>query len=90
MVNRDLADKYATDVESFGGCELYHEGQEFVIEGTPAKPAGFCDWAWGDIHKDVVTVMFGGDFPWMTRPGTSINCCTDGLRPVVFKIERID
>jgi len=31
----------------------------------------------------------GGDFPWMRQRGTMITCCTDGLRPVVFKLERV-
>jgi uncharacterized repeat protein (TIGR04076 family) len=32
----------------------------------------------------------GGDFHWMKEPGTLIACCNDGVRPVVFRLERID
>jgi uncharacterized repeat protein (TIGR04076 family) len=88
LVNEYLATKYKE--RGFGLCNLFEDGQEFVIEGFPGKPEGFCDWAWADIQRDVVTVMFGGDFPWMESDGTAITCCTDGFRPVIFKVERID
>jgi len=52
-------------------------------------PEGFCSWAWADIQRDVIHMGLGGDFPWMKKPGVMISCCTDGLRPVVFKLERI-
>jgi uncharacterized repeat protein (TIGR04076 family) len=31
----------------------------------------------------------GGDFVGV-KPGTFVTCCTDGFRPVFFKLERID
>lgn len=52
-------------------------------------PEGFCGWAWNDINKIVQTLRFHGNFHWFEEPGVSVNCCTDGLRPVVFKIERV-
>jgi len=27
---------------------------------------------------------------WMKKDGTNIVCCTDGMSPVVFKLERIE
>jgi uncharacterized repeat protein (TIGR04076 family) len=90
-INQDLIDEYLSDTrESFGRCQAYEDGQEFVIESFPLKPEGFCDWAWADIHRDIVAVMFGGSYPWIKQPGTAITCCTDGLRPVIFKVERIE
>jgi uncharacterized repeat protein (TIGR04076 family) len=35
-------------------------------------------------------VMFGQGYPWVKQPETAITCCTDGFRPVTFKVERID
>jgi uncharacterized repeat protein (TIGR04076 family) len=38
-------------------------------------------------------VSGGGDFfdrRWMKEGNTMIACCNDGIRPVVFKLERID
>lgn len=51
-------------------------------------PEGFCSWAWADIQRDVLVVMSGGSISWFNRKNMSIVCCTDALRPVVFKIER--
>jgi uncharacterized repeat protein (TIGR04076 family) len=49
----------------------------------------FCSWAWADIQRDVVHLALGGDFPWIKEKGIGISCCTDGLRPVIFKLERL-
>jgi len=54
-----------------------------------AMPPSFCSWAWADIQRDVAHLAIGGDFPWIKQRGIMITCCTDGLRPVVFKLERI-
>lgn len=44
-INQDLIDEYLSDThENFGLCPVYQDGQEFVIEGFPQKPEGFCDW----------------------------------------------
>ncbi len=70
-------------------CEVYKDGQVFYVGDNGRMPEGFCGWAWDDIYKDVQTLRFNGDFSWFGEPGVSVNCCTDGLRPVVFKIERV-
>lgn len=86
MVNEDLLDEYGGGVVA--PCDSFMDGQEFIAERD--KPENFCSWAWADIHRDLMIMRFGGNLPWMKHPGTHIACCTDGLRPVVFKIERID
>ncbi len=88
MFNPDLSNEYA--LPGNVPCEHFSEGQEFFVRGL-AKPEGFCDWAWDDIHKSVMTLLFGGDFScWMKKGNTIVVCCTDGIRPVVFGLERID
>ena len=90
-INQDLIDAYLSKSrEGFGQCPVYEDGQEIIIENFPLKPDGFCDWAWADIHRDVVTVMFGGSYPWIEAPRTAITCCTDGFRPVIFKVEMVE
>ena len=87
----DLADEFVVDElksKGFGVCDEFELGQEFILE-VPNKPDGFCSWAWADINRDVVAIMGGADFNWINKEGVAIACCTDGLRPVVFKIERI-
>lgn len=69
-------------------CPVVAMGAEFVSEAMN-MPEGFCSWAWADIQRDVAHLAMGGDYPWINRKGTIISCCTDGLRPVLFKLERL-
>jgi uncharacterized repeat protein (TIGR04076 family) len=71
-------------------CTAYRDDQEFIVESDGAMPEGFCNWAWRDVYKDVAVLAYGGNFyPWVEK-GTAITCCTDGIRPVSFLMERID
>ena len=71
-------------------CTLWEEGKEFVVEKDGKMPPDFCSWAWHDIHRDLTVLRFGGNFPWMKKPGIGYVSCTDGLRPVIFKLERTE
>ena len=75
--------------EPISAYTVFKEGQEFIVSENGDMPEGFCHWAWNDIYKVVITLMFGGSFPWMKEEGTSVSCCTDGYRPVIFEIRRI-
>ena len=79
----------ATPVRPLGACELFRGGQEFLVGEDGKMPEGFCTSAWHTIFCNVRTLASGGDFPWFKEKGVSISCCSDGLRPVVFKLERI-
>ena len=78
-----------TPVNPLGACELYKDGQEFIVGKDGEMPKGFCTSAWHTIFGNVRTLAFGGNFPWFKENGVSISCCSDGLRPVIFKLERI-
>jgi len=74
----------------FGLCPRFEEGQTFTVK-WPAKPESFpCDWAWADIQRAVAMIGFGANPPWINRPGTTVICCNDGLRPVTFVVERLE
>jgi len=91
MLNRDFAEKYCQ--EGAEPCPLFTEGQEFIYDhyGEGEKPENFCEHAWHDIYGIVFTLAFKGNFTgWMKEDGTAVTCCTDGIRPVVFLVERID
>ena len=89
MVHQDLVDEYMEPGAATLPCPHFTEGQEFIVDDQPGQ--GFCDAAWNDIYKAYVTLMQGGSFaPWMKDDHTMIVCCSDGIRPVVFKLERID
>lgn len=80
-------------------CHRFKVGQEFFVdlskdpshpESWENVPRGFCSWAYSDIQRDIAHVLFGGSYPWIAENGVAISCCTDGLRPVVFRIERLE
>ncbi|MHA2085828.1 MAG: TIGR04076 family protein [Candidatus Thorarchaeota archaeon] len=52
-------------------------------------PEDFCSWAWEDLRMNRYLLGFGGDIP-DTEDGVVFVSCSDGKRPVVFKLERID
>ena len=72
----------------FGECELFKEDQEFIVENM-SIPEGFCNTAWISIYSNIRLLSFGFDLPWFKEKGVAVNSCIDGLRPVIFKLERI-
>ncbi|MBA7581937.1 hypothetical protein ES708_23854 [subsurface metagenome] len=68
-------------------CNKVELGQEFISDEGECPP-GLCGWAFADIQRDVTHLRLGGDYPWMKEKGVVLSCCTDGIRPVIFKLER--
>ncbi len=64
-------------------CGRLKEGQVFITNSRWDPPEGFCHWAWRDLLPLIQSIHAGRSVP-------VIGCCTDGLRPVTFKLERID
>lgn len=60
------------------------------IAGGPAFP--HCSEAWDAISRYIYTGLQGGSIMrgWMKDERVMIACCSDGTRPVIFKIERMD
>ena len=88
MFNQDLADEHCQPNTAM--CDIFSDGQEFVVENLN-QPENFCAWAWADIHKVLLTMKSQGNFtPWMKEKNNIIACCTDGIRPVVFNVERLE
>ena len=91
--SEDFFNKYVNEEKKLSGmmpfCEKLPDNAEYILE-RPHIPEGFCDWAWSDIHRDVITIMSGGSFPSIKQDGVQVACCSDGLRPVAFLIERIE
>jgi len=85
--NTDLIEQYVLEHKRalYQPCPRHIEGQEFYL-AKPEKPDDFCSWAWADIFKEVLTIMSGGIFPNSKEPNGVIASCTDGLRPVVFRV----
>lgn len=87
-LHNDLAKQYCgREIER---CPYFVEGQEFIVDGVN-PPEGFCPWAWQDLFYVIHTLTNGGTFrPWYRDDGVVVAACTDGLRPVTFRVERID
>ena len=90
MVNKELIDEYQNlKIANWAShCEAFNVGNEFVVKGLE-KPKGFCSWAWADLWPHLVTLTMDGNFYWMKQKGTAVVSCSDGMRPVIFKLERI-
>jgi uncharacterized repeat protein (TIGR04076 family) len=78
---QDLYKKYEGREGSI--CSVFEVGQEFTVTSPYNPPKDFCAWAWADIRPSIHSVFFGGR-------KSSVVCCTDGLRPVVFNVERVE
>lgn len=87
----DFAEEFLSDGKETGACSLLEVGDSFIFEGGAQMPEGFCPWAWIDIYNNVSAISSGATYcPWNKKDGLTIACCTDGIRPVVFKIEAIN
>lgn len=90
--NADFVEKYVETErkKTLGPCTVFHDGQVFEIDPIVGMPAGFCTWAWDDIYKSLMGFAADGNWgQWYERKDLIIACCTDGTRPVYFKIEKI-
>ncbi len=90
MYNEDYARQYTQTIAP--KCESFEEGQVFVVENMVRPPDDFCAWAWVDLQRSIQTLMRGGTFKdtgWMKEDNMLITCCSDGIRPVVFKLEQL-
>lgn len=70
---------------SYCGHEV---GEEFVMDNHLNRPEGLCGRAWHDLYTTLMTYYCGGDYEY-PKPGVTYQPCGDGLRPVIFKIEKM-
>lgn len=94
----ELQSQYCADPVS-GACPMYQIGDEFIFERY-GKADDFwqmgrgqqCSEAWDAIARYIYTGLQGGSIMrgWMKDERVMIACCSDGTRPVIFKIERMD
>ena len=64
-------------------CPELKEGQEFIVSNSGKIPKGICQVAWADIRFNIYLVHEGFF-------NSMIVCCSDSVRPVYFKLERIE
>ena len=87
MNNEELAKEYGHEPIP---CPVFKEGEVYETKGIFGNdiPDGFCHMAWQSLVMPVNVLIGNGKVLGMDD--VHIACCPDGLRPVVFKLERID
>ncbi len=70
-------------------CSKNEEGQEYISKDC-SKPINFCMGAWEGIKNRVELLASGKNSPYVKHDGVAIQCCNDGLHPVIYKLERIE
>jgi uncharacterized repeat protein (TIGR04076 family) len=66
-----------------------HEiGEQFIVDHHLNRPEGLCGRAWHDLYTTLMVYYFGGDYDY-PETGVTYQPCGDGLRPVIFKIEKM-
>ena len=91
---QDLADNYLAD-PNVGKCQFFKEGQVFIVDNENyyrMMNGVFCSEAWDAISHYIYSAINGGSIMrgWTNDEKMMIACCNDGVRPVIFKLERID
>lgn len=84
--------------ERYGDADdFWHMGLNTQTTANRANVAGgsdlpHCSEAWDAISRYIYTGLQGGSIMkgWMNDERIMITCCSDGTRPVIFKIERMD
>lgn len=79
------------DNVQFESCPFFNVGDVMVVKNIDHLPDDFkCLWAWADIERDIAMILYGGQpQPVLKNPHSMYSCCDEGLRPVIFKLERI-
>ncbi len=85
LFHEDLIKEFTDTPSTWTPCTKFAEGDEFLIDANAPwdKPEEFCGWAWADMQKMLWGMARGG-------PKRFVTCCTDGYRPVIFLLERLD
>jgi len=82
--------------ERYGSADdFWHMGLHTLKQGAgTAGGTAFphCSEAWDAIARYIYTGLQGGSIMrgWMNDERVMIACCSDGTRPVIFRIERMD
>lgn len=90
--DEELAKEYGAATLS-GSCPQFRPGEVIFCE-RHWQPEGFCGEAWKCIQHYVYALYYGATEPfgkdWMRNGNIAIATCNDGLRPVTFKLERVE
>jgi len=87
--DQELVETHLANSENFSACNIVKDNQEFIVSSPFEIPENMCASAWADIRPHILTMASGGTFSFMKDKNSTLATCTDPLRPVIFKITRI-
>lgn len=72
------------------GSLVRTDGDPDEVAGGPSLP--HCSELWDAVSRYIYTGLQGGSIMrnWMDDERVMIACCSDGTRPVIFRIQRMD
>ncbi|MHA1112446.1 MAG: TIGR04076 family protein [Promethearchaeota archaeon] len=71
-------------------CGYGKEGNVYYVPESGNIPEGFCHHAWFGLYKNISVLRNEGNFKNWTGKDMIYSACPDGIRPVIFKVERIN
>jgi len=80
------------EIQGKGTCHFGFRVGDVIMhpdQNPPRTIPNFCAWAYHEIHPVLLTLKYGGAFPWEAEKNVGVACCSDSKNPVVFRIERI-
>jgi uncharacterized repeat protein (TIGR04076 family) len=81
------------EIQGRGTCNFGFKVGDAIIHPDQSPPRtipSFCAWAYHEIHPVLLTLKYGGAFPWETEKNVAVACCSDSKNPVVFRIELVE
>ena len=74
------------------GLNTLCQSSNTAVGGAGTSSLPHCSEAWDAFSRYIYTGLQGGSIMrgWMKDERVMITCCSDGTRPVIFKIERMD
>ena len=70
-----------------GRCNVKHKKGD-VIELSGHDSGGLCGFFYHDIFPSIITLQFGGTFPWSQDPDVVELECTDSYNVVKIELKR--
>ncbi|MFW9936957.1 MAG: TIGR04076 family protein [Candidatus Thorarchaeota archaeon] len=71
-----------------GHCTARHKiGDKFELSGHNAN--GLCGFFYHDVFPTIITLQFGGTFPWSSDPDIVEVECPDRMNVVKMELKRI-
>ena len=76
------------EIQGTGKCPVGHKKGDTWLIDSYITPTNFCMIAFAAIYPTVMTMRYGGEYPWGESDVTH-TCCPDWHNLVIFEIRRL-